>query len=87
MTEDVSRFAIGNGGTLVQLGNVPLSGPGADTALSTSSRFLYVLDVLNANGAGGALIDAYRVGADGSLVHLGTTDPAIPDSAGGLAAR
>jgi 6-phosphogluconolactonase len=87
MTEDVSRFAIGNGGTLVRLGNVPLSGPGADTALSTSSRFLYVLDVLNANGAGGALIDAYRVGADGSLVHLGTTDPAIPDSAGGLAAR
>jgi hypothetical protein len=87
MTEDVSRFAIGNGGTLVRLGNVPLSAPGADTALSTSSRFLYVLDVLNANGAGGALIDAYRVGADGSLVHLGTTDPAIPDSAGGLAAR
>jgi hypothetical protein len=86
-TNDVSRFAIGNDGRLTRLGNVPTSGPPADPALSNDSRYLFVLDVLNANGSGGALIDAYRVESDGGLVHLSTTDPGIPDSASGLAAK
>jgi hypothetical protein len=88
LSNDVSRFAIGKGGQLTLLpGNVPTSGHAADTALSTDSRYLYVLDVLNANGSGGALIDSYSVGPGGSLVHLATTDPGIPDSASGLASN
>jgi hypothetical protein len=66
---------------------VPTSGPGSDTALSENSRFLYVLNVLNANGSHGATIDRYFVAHDGNLVHLGTTDSGIPDSASGLAAQ
>jgi len=84
-SQDLSRFAIGKNGQLTLLGTVPTSGPGADAALSGNSHYLYILDVLNANGSHGALIDSYRVGPDGSLVHLATTDPGIPDSASGLA--
>ena len=91
LSNDVSRFAIGKSGQLTLLsGNAPTSGHAADTALSTNSRYLYVLDVLNANGSGGALIDSYSVGSGGSLVHLATTDPGtsiIPDSASGLASN
>jgi 6-phosphogluconolactonase (cycloisomerase 2 family) len=88
LSNDVSRFAIAKRGRLTLLsGNVPTSGHAADTALSTDSRYLYVLDVLNANGHGGALIDSYSVGPGGSLVHLATTDPRIPDSASGLASN
>jgi 6-phosphogluconolactonase len=83
---NISRFVISNNGQLTLLGTVATSGPGADTALSSDAHYLYVLEVLNANGSHGALIDSYRVGPDGSLVHLATTDPAIPDSASGLAA-
>jgi 6-phosphogluconolactonase len=83
-SQDLSRFAIGQNGQLTLLGKVPTSGPGADTALTSDSSYLYVLDVLNANGSGGALIDSYRVRPDGGLVHLATTDPGIPDSASGL---
>jgi 6-phosphogluconolactonase len=86
-SNNLSRFAIGAGGQLTLLGIVPTSGPGADTALSSDSRYLYVLDVLNANGKEGALIDSYRVGSGGGLVKLAPTDPAIPDSASGLAAN
>ena len=82
---DLSRFAIGKNGQLTLLGKVATSGPGADTALSSDSQYLYVLDVLNANGSHGALIDSYRVGPDGSLSYLATTDPGIADSASGLA--
>jgi hypothetical protein len=85
MSQDISRFAIGQTGQLTLLGKVPTSGPGADTALTNGARYLYVLDVLNANGSHGALIDSYRVKPDGGLVHLATTDPGIPDSASGLA--
>jgi 6-phosphogluconolactonase (cycloisomerase 2 family) len=86
-SQDLSRFAIGKNGQLTLLGKVPTSASGADTALSSDSRYLYVLNVLNANESHGALIDSYRVGLDGGLVHLATTDPGIPDSASGMAAR
>ena len=84
-SQDISRFAIGQKGQLTLLGKVPTSGPGADMALSSDGSYLYVLDVLNANGSHGALIDSYRVAPNGSLLHLATTDPGIPDSASGLA--
>jgi hypothetical protein len=86
-SKQVSRFAIGRRGDLTLLGNVPTTGPGSDTGLSEGSRYLYVLNVLNANGSHGATIDRYFVGHDGSLVHLGTTDAGIPDSASGLAVQ
>ena len=85
LSNNVSSFAIAKSGKLTLLGQVPTSGHAADTALSSDSHYLYVLNVLNANGSGGALIDSYRVGSDGSLVHLATTDPGIPDGASGLA--
>jgi len=85
LSNNVSSFAIAKSGKLTLLGQVPTSGHAADTALSSDSHFLYVLNVLNANGSGGALIDSYSVGSDGSLVHLATSDPGIPDSASGLA--
>jgi 6-phosphogluconolactonase (cycloisomerase 2 family) len=82
-----SRFSIGRRGQLTLIGDVPTSGPAADTALSRDSRYLYVINVLNANRHHGATIDRYRVEADGNLVHLGTTDSHIPDSASGLVAN
>ena len=87
-TNDVTRFAIeyGHAGQLTWLGNTSTSGPSADPALSRDSQYLYVLDVLNANNAGGSLIDAYRVQPDGGLLHLSTVDAGIPDSASGMAA-
>ena len=53
----VGRLAVRDrpDGQLTLLGKVPTSGPGADTALSNNARYLYVLDVLNANGSHGAL--------------------------------
>jgi 6-phosphogluconolactonase len=86
-TAEVSRFRIGADGSLTLLGNVPTSGPAADTALTRDSKFLYVINVLNADGNHGATIDSYKVGADGSLRHIGVLDAGIPDSASGLAAR
>jgi 6-phosphogluconolactonase (cycloisomerase 2 family) len=86
-TKDVSRFAISNSGKLTLLGKVSTSGLGADTALSRDSRFLYVQNVLNANGNHGATIDRYRVKSGGQLIHLGVTDSGIPDSASGMAAK
>jgi 6-phosphogluconolactonase len=90
-SNNLSRFEIGEGGQLTLLGTLPTSGPGADTALSSDSRFFYVLDVLNANGNAngheGALIDSYSVGPEGGLVHLARTDPGIPDGASGLASN
>jgi 6-phosphogluconolactonase len=86
-SNNLSRFEVGEGGQLTLLGKLPTSGPGADTALSSDSRFLYVLDVLNANGKEGALIDSYSVGPEGGLVHLATTDPGMPDGASGLASN
>jgi 6-phosphogluconolactonase len=91
LSNDVSRFAISTGGQLTLLpGNAPTTAHAADTALSNDSRYLYVLNVLNANGSGGALIDSYSVGSDGTLVHLATTNPGtaiLPDSASGLASN
>jgi 6-phosphogluconolactonase (cycloisomerase 2 family) len=86
-TEDISRFSIGSSGRLTLLGKTPTSGPGADTALSSDSRFLYVINVLDANGNDGATIDGYRVGSGGGLRHISTTDAGIPDSASGLASK
>ena len=86
-TAQVSRFAIARNGGLTLLGNVSTSGPSSDTGLSNGSRYLYVLNVLNANGSHGATIDRYFVKNDGNLVHLGVTDAGIPDSASGLAVR
>ena len=86
-TEEISRFAIGSDGSLTLLGNTPSSGPSADTALTRNSKFLYVINVLNADGNDGATIDSYKVGSDGSLQHLGVIDAGIPDSASGLAAE
>ena len=86
-TAEITRFAIGQGGDLTWLGNTDNTGPGSDTALSENSRYLYVLNVLNADGAGHATIDRFRVKPDGSLVLLGTTDSDVPDSASGLAAQ
>ena len=86
-TAEITRFAIDPGGDLTWLGNTDNTGPGSDTALSENSRYLYVLNVLNANGSGGATIDRFRVKSDGSLVLLGTTDSDVPDSASGLAAQ
>jgi 6-phosphogluconolactonase len=83
----VSRFRIGDDGQLTLLGVTPTTGPAADMALSRNSRFLYVQNVLNADGNGGATIDRYRVGSGGSLTHLGTTDSGVPDSASGMAAK
>jgi hypothetical protein len=86
-TKQVSRFAIGQNGGLTLLGNVSTSGLSSDTGLSNGSRYLYVLNVLNANGSHGATIDRYSVKNNGDLVHLGVTDAGIPDSASGLAVR
>jgi 6-phosphogluconolactonase len=86
-TQEMSRFAVGSDGSLTLLGNTPTSGPSADTALTRDSRFLYVINVLNADGNHGATIDSYKVGSDGSLRHIAVTDAGIPDSASGLAAE
>jgi 6-phosphogluconolactonase len=86
-SNNLSRFEIGEGGQLTLLGTLPTSGPGADTALSSDSRYLYVLDVLNANEHEGALIDSYSVGPGGGLIHIARTDPGIPDGASGLASN
>jgi 6-phosphogluconolactonase (cycloisomerase 2 family) len=84
---EISRFRIAKSGKLTLVDNVPTTAPPADIALSADSRYLYGLNVLNANGNHGATIDGWKIRRDGSLEHvLGALDPQIPDSASGLAA-
>ena len=83
----VSRFKIGGDGSLTLLGTVPTTGAPADTALSRNSRYLYVQNIVLPGGTGGATIDRYKVGNQGGLTYLDTTDSGVPGSASGLAAR
>jgi hypothetical protein len=75
-SNDVARFAIDTRGRLTRLGNVATMGPPADVVLSLNSQYLYVLDVLNANGSNGALIDTYSIGSDGGTCASARQTPA-----------
>ncbi|MCA1682974.1 MAG: beta-propeller fold lactonase family protein [Actinobacteria bacterium] len=92
-TKTIARFAIAANGSLSFLGTTPilntLPGPfqfPTDEALSRDGRYLYVL-LPSVFGGPVSRIDAYRVGADGSLGLLGSTAADMPAAASGLAAR
>ena len=81
---DLSSYRIDDRGML-ELVNptaaVIAMGKPLDTSLSDGDRFLYTLD------ASHHVIQAFRVGNEGSLVALGPQSGALPSSAVGLAAR
>ena len=62
-------------GTLTALGNTSTNAGTVDAAVSSDRRFLYVQ-----TGANG-IVDAFRVGADGSLTAVGSVT--VPESVGG----
>lgn len=93
----IARYAVGRDGSLTLLGQTdvsPSAPPGAafptDLALSSDSRYLYVLsptlDMQPApNNNDTSHIDVYRVGGDGSLTHIQTTPATLPAGASGMA--
>jgi 6-phosphogluconolactonase (cycloisomerase 2 family) len=86
LSQSVSRFSVARNGKLTLLGNVATgAGFASDEALSKDGRFLYVL--LPSIMGGMSHIDSYRVGAGGSLTHIGATPSNLPLGASGLAAR
>ncbi len=86
LSQTVSRFRIANDGKLTLLGHTA-TGPGfaSDEALSSNSRYLYVL--LPSIMGGMSHIDYYKVGKGGSLTQIGATASDLPPGASGLAAR
>jgi 6-phosphogluconolactonase (cycloisomerase 2 family) len=62
----VSRFAVDRRGTLAELGTTATDAGTVDAAASSDGHFLYV----QAGAAG--TVDAYRIGAGGSLTRVGS---------------
>ena len=71
----VSRFAVDRRGTLTGLGTTATDAGTVDAAASSDGRFLYV----QAGAAG--IVDAYRIGAGGSLTPVGSVT--VPGAVGG----
>jgi 6-phosphogluconolactonase (cycloisomerase 2 family) len=71
----VSRYALDPRGSLQPLGTTATGAGTVDAAASSDGRFLYVQ-----TGATGA-VDAFRIGADGSLTGVGTVT--VPGAVGG----
>jgi 6-phosphogluconolactonase len=86
LSNSVSRFSLTKGGDMTLLGNTA-TGPGfaSDEALSRNSKYLYVL--LPSIMGGSSHIDAYRVGAGGTLTHIQETASNLPPGVSGMAAR
>jgi 6-phosphogluconolactonase (cycloisomerase 2 family) len=85
----LSRFAVAPDGTVTFLGNTNVTPNPAgvfpsDLALSHDSQFLYVS--APSIFAGPSHIEAYRIGAGGSLTDVGSTPEDLPNSASGIAA-
>ncbi len=98
-TKSVAEFQIASNGSLRLLGTVPTlhspDGPAlfpTDEALSPDGHFLYVLipsvfgGVIGI-GADTSRIDVYRIGIDGLLTFLSSTQENMPPGVSGLAAR
>ncbi len=78
----ISAYAIAPNGSLTLVNGAAAGEPTfplLDAAVSGDGRFLYVVDV------GANAIDAFRIGAGGSLTSIGSTT-GLPAGAGGLAA-
>jgi len=71
----VSRFAVDRLGALTGLGTTATDAGTVDAAASSDGSFLYV----QAGAAG--IVDAYRIGAGGSLTRVGSVT--VPGAAGG----
>jgi 6-phosphogluconolactonase (cycloisomerase 2 family) len=71
----VSRVQSGPGGALTLLGNTTTDAGSVDAAVSANGRYLYVQ-----TGAAG-IIDAFRIGHDGSLTAIGNVT--VPNAIGG----
>ena len=71
----VSRFAVDRRGTLAELGTTATDAGTVDAAASSDGHFLYV----QAGAAG--TVDAYRIGAGGSLTRVGSVT--VPGAVGG----
>ena len=71
----VSRFAVDRLGTLTGLGTTATDAGTVDAAASSDGSFLYV----QAGAAG--IVDAYRIGAGGSLTRVGSVT--VPGAVGG----
>ncbi|HEY7100079.1 MAG TPA: hypothetical protein VH573_00370 [Mycobacteriales bacterium] len=71
----VSRFAVDRRGTLTGVGTTATDAGTVDAAASSDGRFLYV----QAGAAG--IVDAYRIGAGGSLTPVGSVT--VPGAVGG----
>jgi DNA-binding beta-propeller fold protein YncE len=71
----VSRFAVDRRGALAGLGTTATDAGTVDAAASSDGRFLYV----QAGAAG--TVDAYRIGAGGSLTPVGSVT--VPGAVGG----
>jgi len=87
LSQSVSRFSLSSDGDLTLLDSDTKTGPGfaSDEALSRNSKYLYVL-VPSIMG-GSSHIDAYRVGAGGTLTHIQETASNLPPGVSGMAAR
>ena len=72
---NVSRFAVDRRGTLAELGTTATDAGTVDAAASSDRHFLYV----QAGAAG--IVDAYRIGAGGSLTRVGSVT--VPGAVGG----
>jgi 6-phosphogluconolactonase (cycloisomerase 2 family) len=92
-TKTIARFGLGADGRLTLLGTTPTlntpMGPilfPTDEALSRDGRFLYV-DIPSVFGGDISRIDEYRVGANGDLTLLASTQQSLPAGLSGVAAR
>lgn len=84
----IAKYRLFPSGQLTPLGPTPVNGPqpvSTDEDLSRDSKYLYVL----APGlfAPNSRIDIFRVGHDGSLTQIGSSNADMPEGVSGLAAR
>jgi 6-phosphogluconolactonase len=82
----VSVMSIGHGGkmTLHAQGSAGGMGFPSDEALSSNSRYLYVVDPFIMGGP--SHIDVFKVGSNGSITHIQTTPLTLPNGVSGAAA-
>ena len=82
----VTRYAVAPDGTLTYLGQVNTSpGNPGDEAISQDGKYLYVA-VPTVFGPNTSHIETYRIGKDGSLTQVASTD-SLPATISGLAAN